>query len=135
MPVFIFAIFLNSDSLFKELNSFIMSDKKYHPVKITEIPESNYELGKILSKLRYDQIAELLSGFADGTKEQEKSDRKNGKVRLAESLSVAVTQSENMSYHFAVIADRFHQHLAPEYLVHPRSKHCERLIRKLNDTI
>lgn len=102
-----------------------MSNIKCHPVKIENTPESNYELGKALSHLRYDQIVEIFAGFMDETKEQEKKDRAVGRDRLADMLSVAATQAENVGLHFAIITDYCHLHLVHEYDVCPKSKIAE----------
>ena len=60
-----------------------------HPVRIPGYHQSNYELGRDIMKMRYDQVAEVLRGMFDALGEEISGDTRRGRKRLAGQLANA----------------------------------------------
>lgn len=62
--------------------------KKIHPVKVHgRHATTNYELGRGITKMRYDQVCEVFRGMLDGFQEEIDEDEKRGRVKLVKQVS------------------------------------------------
>ncbi len=61
--------------------------KEIHPVKVPGYPGANYDLGRAIVGMRYDQVGEVFRGMLDGLCEQIDKEAKRGRSKLALQLS------------------------------------------------
>ena len=66
-----------------------MDDKMYHPVGLPKRVSSNRELGRVVARMRYDQVIEFLIGFIEETNLEKESDSQHGKPQLSALLDLA----------------------------------------------
>ncbi len=63
--------------------------KKIHPVRIPGYNQTNYDLGRAIVGMRYDQVGEVLRGMFDALGEEISGDTTRGRKRLAGQLANA----------------------------------------------
>lgn len=63
--------------------------KKIHPVRIPGYHQTNYDLGRAIIGLRYDQVCAVLHGMFDALSEEIAGDMNRGRTQLVKQLSTA----------------------------------------------
>ncbi len=63
--------------------------KKIHPVRIPGNHQTNYDLGRAIIGMRYDQVCEVLRGMFDALSEEIARDMNLGHTQLVKQLSTA----------------------------------------------
>lgn len=63
--------------------------KKIYPVKVPGYHSTNYDLGRAIMGMRYDQVCEVFRGMFDALGEEIFGDTERGRVKLVKQLSNA----------------------------------------------
>lgn len=63
--------------------------RKIHPVRIPGNHQTNYDLGRAIIGMRYDQVCEVLRGMFDALSEEIARDMNLGHTQLVKQLSTA----------------------------------------------
>jgi hypothetical protein len=60
--------------------------QKFHPTSVSGITVENAELGRLIARMRYDQMAEVLRGMSIELGRQAEADLLRGRPQLAQLL-------------------------------------------------
>lgn len=95
----------------------VINKQKLHPTNVPGITVGNAELGRLIARMRYDQVAEVLRGISGELGNQAEADLLRGRPQLAQLLCDA----KNMINNSNEIVGRIFR-LSRPYMEHEFSK-------------
>lgn len=69
--------------------------QKFHPTSVPGITVGNAELGRLIARMRYDQVTEVLRGMSVELSDQAEADLLRGRPKLAQLLRDAKCMINN----------------------------------------